>query len=151
MHKATRIVPPVLLALATTLVMAADGRAQDEHPYTEGTVWQITYVKTAPGHYEDYLRDLAAGWRVVNDAAIQAGHVVSYKILTAPAANQSDWDLMLLVEVPNMAALDDGNAKFDPLIAQVFGSLPESQRANVQRSELREILGGKLAREITLK
>jgi hypothetical protein len=50
-----------------------------------------------------------------------------------------------------MAALDDGFAKFDPIVAQVFGSLPESQQATVRRSELREILGDKVAREITLK
>lgn len=138
------------LALALAIVLPAEGRAQD-HPYTDGSVWQVTYVKTAPGHYEDYLRDLAGGWKRVNDAAIQAGHVLSYKILTAPAANRDDWDLMLLVEVPNMAALDDGNAKFDPIVAQVFGSLPESQQATVRRSEIRQILGDKVAREITLK
>ena len=138
------------LALALAIILPAAGRAQD-HPYTEGSVWQVTYVKTAPGHYEDYLRDLAGGWKRVNDAAIQAGHVLSYKILTAPASNRDDWDLMLLVEVPNMAALDDGFTKFDPIVAQVFGSLPESQQATVQRSELRQILGDKVAREITLK
>jgi len=136
--------------LATGLILPAESRAQD-HPYDEGSVWQVTYVKTAPGHFEDYLRDLAAGWKRVNDAAIQAGHVRSYKILAAPAANPDDWDLMLLVEVPNMAALDDGFAKFDPIVTEVFGSLPESQQANVQRSELRQILGDKVAREITLK
>ncbi len=141
----------VLSTLAAVLatVLPAESRAQD-HPYTEGTVWQVTYVKTAPGHYEDYLRDLANGWKRVNDAAIQAGHVLSYKILAAPASNRDDWDLMLLVEVPNMAALDDGFAKFDPIVAQVFGSLPESQQATVRRSELRTILGDKVAREITL-
>ena len=136
--------------LATGLILPAESRAQD-HPYDEGSVWQVTYVKTAPGHFEDYLRDLAAGWKRVNDAAIQAGHVRSYKILAAPAANPDDWDLMLLVEVPNMAALDDGFAKFDPIVTEVFGSLPESQQATVQRSELRQILGDKVAREITLK
>jgi hypothetical protein len=138
------------LAVALAIVLPAEGRAQD-HPYTEGSVWQVTYVKTAPGHYEDYLRDLAGGWKRVNDAAIQAGHVLSYKILTAPASNREDWDLMLLVEVPNMAALDDGFAKYDPIVAQVFGSLPESQQASVRRSELRTIMGDKVAREITLK
>lgn len=137
------------VAVAIVTVLPTEGRAQ-EHPYTEGSVWQVTYVKTAPGHFEDYLRDLAGGWKRVNDAAIEAGHVVSYKILTAPASNQDDWDLMLLVEVPNMAALDDGFAKFDPIVAQVFGSLPESQQATVRRSELRTILGDKVAREISL-
>lgn len=137
-------------ALVLAIVLPSESRAQ-EHPYTEGTVWQVTYVKTAPGHFEDYLRDLAGGWKRVNDAAIQAGHVLSYKILAAPASGSDDWDLMLLVEVPNMAALDDGFAKFDPIVAQVFGSLPESQQATVRRTELRTILGEKNAREITLK
>jgi hypothetical protein len=137
------------LAVTLAMVLPAEGRAQD-HPYTEGSVWQVTYVKTAPGHFEDYLRDLAGGWKRVNDAAIEAGHILSYKILAAPASHRDDWDLMLLVEVPNMAALDDGLAKFDPIVAQVFGSLPESQQATVQRSELRTILGDKVAREITL-
>jgi hypothetical protein len=140
--------PAALLAMG--LVLPTEGRGQD-HPYDEGSVWQVTYVKTAPGHFEDYLRDLAAGWRRVNDAAIQAGHVRSYKILAAPATHPGDWDLMLLVEVPNMAALDDGFAKFDPIVAEVFGSLPESQQATVRRSDLRQILGDKVAREITLK
>ena len=150
MSKVQRLGPLSTLALALAIVLPADGRAQD-HPYSEGSVWQVTYVKTAPGHFEDYLRDLAGGWKRVNDAAIEAGHVLSYRILAAPAANPGDWDLMLLVEVPNMAALDDGFAKFDPIVAQVFGSLPESQQATVRRSELREILGDKVAREITLK
>lgn len=138
------------LGLATLLTLPNSSRAQD-HPYTEGSVWQVSYVKTAPGHFEDYLRDLAAGWKRVNDAAIQQGHVRSYKILAAPATQAGDWDLMLLVEVPNMAALDGGMEKFDPIVAQVFGSLPQSQQATVQRTQLREILGEKLAREITLK
>lgn len=137
------------LGVAAVLGLPGTSRAQD-HPYTEASVWEVTYVKTAPGRFEDYLRDLAAGWKRVNDAAIEQGHVRSYKILAAGAAGRDDWDLMLLVEYPNMAALDGEMEKFDPIVAQVFGSLPQSQQANVQRSQLREILGEKLAREIVL-
>ena len=50
-----------------------------------------------------------------------------------------------------MAALDDANAKFDPLVAEIFGSQQGADPATVKRSELREILGGKMAREITLR
>ncbi|MGH7564250.1 MAG: hypothetical protein ACREK5_07485 [Gemmatimonadota bacterium] len=138
------------LGLAAILGLPGNSRAQD-HPYTEGSVWEVSYVKTTPGHIEDYLRDLAAGWKRVNDAAIEQGYIRSYKILAAGAADRDDWDLMLLVEYPNMAALDGGMEKYDPIVAQVFGSLPQSQQATVQRTQLREILGEKLAREITLK
>lgn len=57
---------------------------------------------------------------------------------------------MLLIEYPNMAALDDTNAKFDPLV-EIFGNQQGAAQATVRPSELREILGGKLAREITLR
>ena len=145
---------PTRLAIvfAALLVVSANTlTAQIEHPYTEGTVWGISYVKTQPGHYEDYLRDLAQNWKRVNDAAIERGYVTSYKILTAQPGHPGDWDLMLLIEYPNMAALDDASAKFDPLVAEIFGSQQGADHATVKRSELREILGGKMAREITLR
>lgn len=139
--------------LAATLALAAfpEAAVAQERPYTEGTVWDVSYVRTAPGQFDGYLRDLAAHWKRFNDEAIRQGHIVSYKILSAEPGSPNDWDLMLLIEYPNMAALDDAAAKFDPIVAQVFGSIPASEQATVERSQLREILGGKLARELELK
>lgn len=141
---------PILLLLAALLLWPVDGRAQDR-PYEEGSVWDVSYVKTTPGHYNDYLRDLQAGWKKVNDAAMERGYITSYKILSAQRSHPGDWDLMLLIEYPNMAALDDADEKYDPLIAEIFGDVDDADQATVVRSQLREILGGKLAREITLK
>lgn len=147
--KMSRAILFIAMALAM-LALPTDGFAQ-ERPYTEGTVWDISYVRTAPGQFDNYLQDLAAHWKRVNDEAIRQGHVVSYKILSAQPGNRNDWNLMLLVEYPNMAAMDEAAAKFDPIVAQVFGSIPASERATVERSQLREILGGKLTRELILK
>lgn len=148
-RKVNRAIPFMAIVLAA-LALPTDGVAQ-ERPYTEGTVWDVSYVRTAPGQFDAYLRDLTAHWKRVNDEAIRQGHIVSYKILTAQPSDRDDWNLMLLVEYPNMAALDNAAEKFDPLVAQVFGSIPASEEATVERSQLREILGGKLARELRLR
>lgn len=146
-HRA--LATPLILLLAL-LFWPVDGQAQ-ERPYEEGSVWDVSYVQTTDGHYNDYLRDLQAGWKKVNDAAMERGYIKSYKILSGQPAHPGDWDLMLLIEYENMAALDDAAEKYDPLIAEIFGNMSDADEATVVRSQLREILGGKLAREITLK
>lgn len=139
-----------LAILVAFLALPGDGHAQDR-PYEETTVWDISYVKTTPGNFNNYLRDLAAGWKRVNDEAMERGYIESYKILTGQAGHPGDWDLMLLIEYENMAALDGAFEKFDPMIDEVFGTMDDADQATVVRSQLREILGGKLAREIVLK
>jgi hypothetical protein len=50
-----------------------------------------------------------------------------------------------------MASFDNAREKFDPIARKVEGA-PEQQMATAtKRLELREILGNKLMREITLK
>lgn len=138
------------LASILTLTATADMAAQ-ERPYTEGSVWDVTYVKTAPGQFDAYLGNLQQVWKKVNDQAVEKGYILSYKILTAPAGFEGDWDLLLMVEYPNMAAFDGIGDRFDPLAAAVLGDLDQQSRATVERSQLRVIQGSKLARELTLK
>lgn len=141
----------VLLFAPLALVLLAEPAAAQDRPYTEGTVWEVTYVRTEPGRTEDYLRNLQANWKRVNDAAIEEGYVVSYKILSSAPGDQDDWDLLLLVEYPNMAVFDGAEAKFDPIQESVAGPRPQQQQATVERGQLRTIMGERLARELTLK
>lgn len=140
-----------LLALVALVAIAAPASAQDQRPYTEGTVWEVSYVKTEPGHFDDYLRDLQAGWKRVNDMAMEQGYIVSYKIISAQPGHPGDWDLMLLIEYPNWAAFDGATSKFDPLVAEIFGGIPQSEDATVERTQLRTIQGGKVGQELRLK
>src|SRR5438477_20121 len=59
--------------------------------------------------------------------------------------------ILIMVQYPNMAALDSLRDKMDPIIEKVMG--PEDQRraTAVKRLDIREILGTKTMREITLK
>lgn len=86
------------------------------------------------------------------DAAKAEGHILSYLILASQPSNRDDWDLMLLVEYPNMAALDNSREVFERNAREVLQTNPDEQsRATVERRKLRELVGGKLARQLVFK
>jgi hypothetical protein len=125
--------------------------AQSDAPYTEGPVWNVTMVKTKYGMTDDYLKGLVKTFKGTLEEAKKQNLILDYKILLGDASAPHDFDILLLVESKNMAAFDNAREKFDPIARKVEGS-PDQQRATAtQRVELREILGSKLMREITLK
>ena len=63
-------------------------------------------VKTKPGMSDDYLKALAKIFKSTNDEAKRQGIITDYKILVGDAATQQDYDILLMIEYPNMAALD---------------------------------------------
>jgi len=148
----TRVVKALLLPIAFALVAALAGPAlAQDKPWTEGTVWNVTMVKTKAGMGDVYLRDLAANFKKLMDAAKKEGLVVSYKILSGNAANRDDWDMMLLTEAKNWAALDNATAKWDALAAKMIGPEDKQQQMMIKRSDVREIVDDKLMQEIVFK
>lgn len=125
--------------------------AQSDAPYTEGTVWQITMIRTKPGMTDDYLKGLAKSLKASLEEGKKQGFIVSYKVLLGEASTPSDYNIMTMVEHKNMAALDGLRAKTDPIAQKMIGGEDQQREAAMKRAEVREILGGKLMREITLK
>jgi hypothetical protein len=141
-----------LFATALLLSLAPPARSVAQGlPYTEGSVWSVGFVKTKPGMTNDYYKNLAENWQKTNEAAKKEGLVLSYKILSGPAANTEDWDVMLLVEYKNMAALDGMAEKMEALSARMMGSQDQRKVGAIKRNEIRDFLGAKLVREIILK
>jgi hypothetical protein len=125
--------------------------AQSDAPYTEGPVWNITMVKAKYGMTDEYLKGLAKTFKGALDEAKKQDLVMDYKILLGDAATPHDFDILLMVESKNMAAFDNAREKFDPIARKVEGT-PDQQRSTAtKRLEIREIMGSKLMREITLK
>ena len=125
--------------------------AQSDAPYTEGSVWQITMVKTKPGMSDDYLKGLAKTFKGSLDEAKKQNLILDYKILIGDNANPQDFDILLMVESKNMAAFDNAREKFDPIANKISGNADQQRATAVKRLEIREIMGAKLMREITLK
>ena len=146
---------PVRLAIAVCLFASflQPTKAQDSAPYTEGSIWYMSFIKVKPGLEDDYLKSLKTSWQALADEGKKADYILSSKILYGEAANPQDFQLILMLELKNMAALDDLRAKEDAALQKVFGSNFEqaSKDLAAKRVEMREIYGSKILREITLK
>ena len=141
----------LIASIALSVAFSGLCRAQSDAPYTEGPVWTITMVKAKGGMSDEYLKDLAKTFTAAMDEAKKQNLIMDYKIMLGNAATPQDFDILLMVESKNMAALDNAREKFDPIARKIEGT-PDQQRATqTKRLEIREIMGSKLMREITLK
>jgi hypothetical protein len=120
-------------------------------PYTEGHVWTLTMIKTKTGLDDDYLRQITGTVKPIYDEEKKQKIIVDYKILMGDTHGRDDYNILIMVEYPNMAALDGLRDKMDPLIEKVMGNQDQQRATAVKRLDIREILGTKTMREITLK
>jgi hypothetical protein len=143
----------LILAASAALFITWTGHcpAQSDAPYTEGPVWQVTMVKTKPGMGDDYLKGLAKTFKGTLDEAKKQDLILDYKILLGDAANAQDFNILLMVESKNMAAFDNAREKFDPITNKIVGNADQQRATAVKRLDIREIMGAKLMREVTLK
>jgi len=148
--KLTKKLQAVMMT-AFSLVAASLCLGQSDAPYTEGPVWTITMVKTKPGMADDYLKNLAQIYKATNDEAKKQGIIMDYKILLGADSTPQDFDILLMQEFKNMAAFDGLREKTDPIARKLIGTEDVQRQGAVKRMEIREIMGNKLMREITLK
>jgi hypothetical protein len=120
-------------------------------PYTAGSGWVLTMVRTKRGMGDDYLKLLAKNYKLNMEEQKKQNLIVSYKILQGEASTRDDFDLLLMVEYKNMAAFDGQREKIDPIDQKITGGEEQQRQGATKRAEVRDILGDKTMREITLK
>jgi hypothetical protein len=140
----------------SSLLLSATVKAQDPQPYTEGSVWNLTFVKLKANMGDDYLKGLAKTWKASMDELVKQKLIKSYKILLGEASNPEDFDLVLMTEVENFASYDPDpvkDAKRDEIEKKVKDALggEEFQKTVTNYTTMREITGRKTMREIFLK
>lgn len=140
-----------ILAAFLILTVCAGSAQALELPYEEGTVWNITFIKTVEGMTELYLMELKKLMVPLLEEAKKEGLILSYRIFSSPAATPGDWDLMMMTEFENFAALDGLDQKFLEIYEKVAGEDDDYEKGAAQRNEIRQILGDKLAMELILK
>ena len=120
-------------------------------PYIQGPVWTLTMIRTKAGLDDDYLKQISGTVKPVYEEEKKQKIILDYKILQGDAMTPQDCNIIIMVEYPNMAALDGLRDKMDPIIEKVMGSEDQRRATAVKRLDIREILGTKTMREITLK
>jgi hypothetical protein len=139
------------IGIALGLCLTGKSSAQSSAPYVEGPVWEISMVKAKYGLEDDYFNNLRATLKAPLDEAKEKKIILDYKILFGEAASPNDYNIMLLLEFKNMASFDNLRDRLDPIFAKAAGSVGGQSQVQVKRLDLREVIGEKVMREITLK
>jgi hypothetical protein len=143
------------LLVCFVLGVSKNTYSQNTDIYDQGTVWSLTFVRTGANLTNDYLKDLTRTWKASMEEAKKEGLIVSYKVLLGPAANEDDFNLVLMIENENMAVFDydpERDAKFDAIQKKVAESMEGEFDSTVENYEnIRQLYGTKLMREIYLK
>ena len=140
----------LLLIVMIVIAFSVNGFAQ-ERTYKNGSVWTVGFVQVKNGMSRDYLNSLKTTWKVVQDEGIKQGLILSYKIFEGPASNPDDWQIMLMVEYKNMAALEGNEDKWDAIQTKVVGSEEDQKKLRDMRVNMRTMYGTKVMREINYK
>jgi hypothetical protein len=139
------------ICLGLCLLLGASLYAQMERPTHNGTVWELSFIHVKPGMDSAYNKYLASDWKKEQEALKSAGVILSYKVIGTEAHSPNDWDLMLMVEFKDLATLEANQDKADALLQKMFGGDEKVMQGYKERSDIREVLGTRLAREVILE
>jgi hypothetical protein len=139
------------LVTASLLVAGLSVYAQVKRPYRNGTVWTIAFIRMKPGMDTAYLNYLAGDWKREQEASKKEGLIVSYKVLATEGHTPVDFNLMLMTEFKDLATMEANQDKGEALVQKVIGDDQKQMQGYRDRSEIREIIGNRLTREIVLE
>ena len=140
-----------LLLVVVTVLLCLSVFAQVNRPYRDGSVWEINFIRVKPGMDSAYMNYLAADWKKEHEAMKQAGYILSYKVLATEGHTPGDWNLMLMTEYKDLASMEANASKAEALVQKLLGDDEKMRQGYRERSEIREIIGSRLAREIVLE
>ncbi|MEP6995840.1 MAG: hypothetical protein ABI968_15055 [Acidobacteriota bacterium] len=145
----------LILAAAVSLFLAGAALAQ-EH-WTEGPVWQVTYYRTTPGHFDDYMKFLRTHYIATTGEAKKQGLILDSKIFVKQPHDAHDWDVAIATLHSSYGKALDFNAGDDEknkaIQAQHWKTKEQDKQREMSapRLEWRTLVGSDYAREVNLK
>lgn len=145
------------ILLAALFVIPTVSFAQDDEDFIEeGTVWNVTFIRTKANMGDEYLKNLRQTWGKAMDQYVAEGLIVSYMILDGEAFGWDDFNLMLMMEFENFATFDpdtEREKKFDAIQEKLLAEMGEEKMDSTVKSysDMRKMLGTKTFRQISFK
>ena len=146
-----------LLALAALLCLGAVGNALAQEHWTEGPVWNLTFYRTTPGHFDDYLKYLRTHVIATTAEAKKQGLILDSKIYVKQPRDAHDWDIGIATLFPSYGKALDFNAADDAKSKAIQSEHWKTADRDKQRDltaprlEWRTFVGSDIVREVTLK
>jgi hypothetical protein len=136
---------------AAMLALPVMASADEARAYDNGPVWNIAYIQTKAGHFDDYMKFVSTSWKAEQEALKAKGLVLDYKVLAPQDPRDNEADLILMIEYKNMAAFDVPLDDMDAVTKKLSGSITAANKAYADRETIRVEKGQVLTRELVLK
>jgi hypothetical protein len=138
-------------AVQTTTAPSSDSKNPEALSYVEGSIWVLTFVKTKPGMTADYFNSISASLKPVYEEEKRKKMILNYKILNADSPDDRDFNVIIMVEYPNAAAVEGSRDRIEPIVDKIIGPAAARRELATKRQDVRDILATKRMREIWLK
>ena len=125
--------------------------ADDSKSYTEGTVMEVTSIRTKPGMFDAYMKWLDTTGKQLREDEKKAGIILDYAVYQVTPRSPQDPNVYLTITYKNMAALDGLEDRVEPFTKKIWASRDAAAKASADRESLREIIGTELVRKLELK
>lgn len=139
-----------IAAIVLGIAVSSTAVAQEVRPYKEGNVVAVSFIRTKPGKFDDYLKYLHGPYKALMEAQKKAGLVLDHRVYAAYPKNPREPDVILTVTYANMGALDRADES-DAVTARVMGNIANQNKGMADREAVREILGSELIRELVAR
>ena len=145
----------LLAVLAATFGLSTPAAAQEGETWeTQETVYNVTLVRVHPNMSEQYLNNLKRTWVTGVKEAMKEGLTVDYRVYQTLNTNDRGYNLILVTEHPNLAALDataewrDKIQRMGDAIEAIISSEETDRITSTVYPEIRDIMSSKYVREI---
>ena len=133
------------------LLTALPAYAQNPN-YDIGPVWIVNYYHIKTGQGDAFWKDFRENSKPVYESLKKEGMLSDYKVWENETTDHpGDWDVAVGLLLPNFAALDQLETKAATIAARHYGSRDAMIEAGKKRTEIRELVASKVAREVMPK
>lgn len=137
------------------VLFSADLFAQEN--YTEGNVRVVSFYRTKPGQFDNYMKYLRANFLPMQEEAKKQGLIVGYSVMVSNPSDVNDWDIAIVSIHKNFAdALDYNQSDEDKMkkIQENHYKTSDQEKMNemtAKRLDMRTYIGTRYIREVNLK
>jgi hypothetical protein len=144
-----------LLVAVILLGFAINANAQLQ-PFSDydisDSVWSVTTVRVDPNMGDFYLEGLRDTWVKSFEIAKELGTIVDYKIFRSQLPQSGDFNLLLVVEYANSAAMEPSEERYNAFMEK-WGEENQARSNELVKDypSMRTITGQYNLRQITIK
>ena len=122
-----------------------------DRAYTEGSVLNVSSIRTEPGMFDECTKYLAGTYKQLMEEQKKAGIILDYAVYSTVPRGLGDPDIYLVTTYKNMAALDGLVDRTDAIQQKLIGDMAQRSAATIARGKMRTLGGSELLRQLILK